>query len=71
MYSRQETISFSLTKNETTLYYDWIDSLYNWNEINEKEDSFLLPVKFQFEPFELGICIKAIVGKSEIVLRDA
>jgi hypothetical protein len=55
MYSRQETISFSLTKNETKLYYDWLDSLYSWDEINEKEDSFLPPVKFEFAPYELGI----------------
>lgn len=71
MQIRQETISFYLTKNETKLYYDWLDSLYNWDEINEKEDSFVLPVKFQFEPFELWVCIKAIAGEREIILRYA
>jgi hypothetical protein len=71
MQRRQEAISFSLTKNETKIYYDWIDTLYNWDEINEKEDPFLLPIKFQFEPFELGVCIKAIIGEREIILRDA
>jgi len=68
---KEETISFSLTPRETKLYQDWIDGLWDGMEIDDTEDSHVFYPKIQFEPYEMGMMITAIVGKKEIILRMA
>jgi len=66
-----EIMSFSLTPKETKLYKDWIASLWEEVQIDDEEDSYVLYPKIQFEPYEIGMMITAIVGKKVIILREA
>ena len=67
----EDIMSFSLTPKETKLYKDWIASLWEKVQIDDDEDSYVLYPKIQFEPYEMGMMIRAIVGKEEIILRMA
>ena len=68
---KYNNISFSLTEKETKKYFQWLENYTNSMKIDKDEDPFLLPVKFQFSPFELGVEIKAKVFNEEILLRGA
>ncbi len=68
---QEYNISFSLTPKETKKYFAWLNAIIDSMEIDEDEDPFLLPVKFQFSPYEMGTTILASVFDKEIVLRYA